>query len=142
MEGGDGEHHGRYALPGSPLQECGSACYAPKIPTSHADDAAIAGTHPALIEALEPHEQKKQAEIAKAERMRQLQINNINALFDCEKKQTEDENKARPSQRCAAPCHLRLHSSLRCCASHASSCSLLHLWACAGPAGIFPQQAA
>jgi len=54
----------------------------------------MAGTHPALVEALEPHEQKKQALVAQAERYMKLQIININALFECEKKQAEDENRA------------------------------------------------
>jgi len=52
------------------------------------------GTHPTLIEALEPHDLKMKALIAQADRIRQLQIGNINALYECEKKQTEDENRA------------------------------------------------
>ena len=47
------------------------------------------------MEALEPHTQKMNAIIAQADRVRQLQVVNINALFECEKKQAEDENKAR-----------------------------------------------
>ena len=56
--------------------------------------APASGTHPQLVELLEPHEQKKQQVISQADRVRQLQISNINALFECEKKQVEDENKA------------------------------------------------
>jgi len=57
-------------------------------------ESIMAGTHPQLVELLEPHEQKKQQVISQADRVRQLQISNINALFECEKKQVEDENKA------------------------------------------------
>jgi len=57
-------------------------------------ESIMAGTHPTLVEMLEPHEQKKQKLISQADRVRQLQISNINALFECEKKQVEDENKA------------------------------------------------
>ena len=54
-----------------------------------------AGSHPLLVEVLEPHDTKMKAIVGQAETMRQLQVNNINALFECEKKQAEDENKAR-----------------------------------------------
>lgn len=57
-------------------------------------ESIASGTHPALIEALEPHQKRMDQLIAQADRVRQLQIGNINALFECEKKQTEDENKA------------------------------------------------
>ena len=53
------------------------------------------GTHPALVEALDPHGQKMKQILAQADRIRQLQIVNIKALFDCEKKQADDENKVR-----------------------------------------------
>ena len=46
------------------------------------------------MEALEPHEQKMKAIVGQADRIRQLQIANIDALFACEKKMAEDENKA------------------------------------------------
>jgi len=52
------------------------------------------GTHPALIEALEPHEKKLKALTAQADRLRQLEIGNINAHHDYEKQQPEDENRA------------------------------------------------
>ena len=52
------------------------------------------GTHPTLVEALEPHTQKMAAIVSQADRIRQLQIANIDALFECEKKMAEDENKA------------------------------------------------
>lgn len=54
----------------------------------------MAGTHPLLAEALEPHDQKMRAIVNQADRVRQLQMVNINALFDCEKKQADDENRA------------------------------------------------
>jgi len=57
-------------------------------------ESIMGGTHPDLIKALEPHDQKMKATIAQADRVRQLQISNINSLFECEKKQSEDENKA------------------------------------------------
>jgi len=57
-------------------------------------ESIMGGTHPLLLEALEPHEQKMKATVAQADRIRQLQISNINAMFDCEKKQSEDESKA------------------------------------------------
>lgn len=57
-------------------------------------ESIMDGTHPALVEALEPQEQKMKALIAQAERLRQLQVININALYEYEKKQTEDENVA------------------------------------------------
>ena len=60
------------------------------------------GTHPLLLEALEPHEQKMKATVAQADRIRQLQISNINAMLDCEKKQSEDESKARRHPRIMA----------------------------------------
>ena len=55
----------------------------------------MAGTHPTLIEALVPHDAKMKQIIAQADRVRQLQMINVNALFDCEKKQADDENKVR-----------------------------------------------
>lgn len=57
-------------------------------------ESIMDGTHPALVEALEPQEQKMKSLIAQAERLRQLQVININALYEYEKKQTEDENVA------------------------------------------------
>jgi len=57
-------------------------------------ESIMAGTHPALVEALEPHDQKMKAIVGQADRVRQLQMININALFECEKKQADDENKA------------------------------------------------
>ena len=53
-----------------------------------------AGSHPLLVEVLEPHDTKMKAIVGQAETMRQLQVNNINALFECEKKQAEDETRA------------------------------------------------
>lgn len=59
------------------------------------------GTHPALIEALEPHEKKLKALTAQADRLRQLEIGNINAHHDYEKQQPEDENRVRHAARAA-----------------------------------------
>ena len=52
-------------------------------------------THPALVEALEPHDQKMKSIVDQADKVRQLQMVNVNALFDCEKRQADDENKVR-----------------------------------------------
>ena len=52
-----------------------------------------AGTHPALVEGLTKHDQVMKREVAQAERLRHLQTVNINNLFDCEKKASEDEKK-------------------------------------------------
>ena len=60
----------------------------------------MAGTHPTLIEALVPHDAKMKQIIAQADRVRQLQMINVNALFDCEKKQADDENKVRGARAC------------------------------------------
>ena len=49
-----------------------------------------AGTHPALIEALEPHEQKKKEKMAYLNFIRKREIANVDALYECEKKQAED----------------------------------------------------
>ena len=46
------------------------------------------------MEALAPHEAKMKAVVGQADKMRQLQIVNIDALFECEKKQAEDETRA------------------------------------------------
>jgi hypothetical protein len=61
-------------------------------------ESIMAGTHPALVEALEPHDQKMKAIVGQADRVRQLQMININALFECEKKQADDENKVRTAR--------------------------------------------
>ena len=55
----------------------------------------LAGTHPALLAELKKHEQTMNAHIAQAQRVHQLQKANIDALFDCEKKEAADENKVR-----------------------------------------------
>ncbi|KAL1515132.1 hypothetical protein AB1Y20_004193 [Prymnesium parvum] len=57
-------------------------------------ESIVAGTHPLLVEGLDKHEQVMKAQIAQAERIRRLQTVNINNLFDCDKKQAEDEKKA------------------------------------------------
>jgi hypothetical protein len=54
-----------------------------------------AGTHPALIEALEPHEQKKKEKMAYLNFIRKREIANVDALYECEKKQAEDETRVR-----------------------------------------------
>lgn len=56
--------------------------------------AFFAGTHNALIEGLARHDQVMKSQIAQADRIRHLQTVNINNLFECEKKQAEDEKKA------------------------------------------------
>ncbi len=45
--------------------------------------------------------------IAQAERVRHLQTVNINNLFDCEKKQAEDEKKVAHRRRWPRPAPLR-----------------------------------
>ena len=57
-------------------------------------ESIMQGTHPTLVEALEPHDQKMKAVVSQADRIKQLQIANIDALFECEKKMAEDEHKA------------------------------------------------
>lgn len=57
-------------------------------------ESIMQGTHPTLVEALEPHDTKMKAVVGQADRIRQLQIANIDALFECEKKMAEDEHKA------------------------------------------------
>ena len=69
----------------------------------------MAGTHPTLIEALVPHDAKMKQIIAQADRVRQLQMINVNALFDCEKKQADDENKVCVAR--AACCLASFYSS-------------------------------
>ena len=70
-------------------------------------ESIMAGTHPTLVEALEPHDQKMKTLVGQAEKVRQLQMVNINALFDCEKKQADDENKVRfeRARTAVAPAH-------------------------------------
>lgn len=58
-------------------------------------ESIMSGTHPSLIEALEPHDAKMKGIVAQADKVKQLQMVNINALFDCEKKQADDESKVR-----------------------------------------------
>ena len=62
-------------------------------------ESIMAGTHPSLVEALEPHDQKMKGIVSQADRVRQLQMVNIDALFDCEKKQADDESKVRAKER-------------------------------------------
>jgi len=52
------------------------------------------GTHPALASELKKHEQAAAAHIAQAQRICQLQKTNIENLYECEKKQADDEHKA------------------------------------------------
>jgi len=54
-------------------------------------DSIMNATHPALIEGLQRHDAIQKAQIAQAERVRQLQTANINNMFECEKKQADDE---------------------------------------------------
>jgi hypothetical protein len=64
-------------------------------PVGPARNVNHAGTHPSLVEALDPHEKKMKALVGQADRLRQLQIADLNAIFDCEKKQAEDEHIVR-----------------------------------------------
>ena len=57
-------------------------------------ESIMQGTHALLVEALEPHDTKMKAVVGQADRIKQLQIANIDALFECEKKMAEDEHKA------------------------------------------------
>ena len=57
-------------------------------------ESIMQGTHAMLVEALEPHDTKMKALVSQADRIKQLQIANIDALFECEKKMAEDEHKA------------------------------------------------
>mmetsp|Transcript_16926 Transcript_16926/g.28188 ORF Transcript_16926/g.28188 Transcript_16926/m.28188 type:complete len:284 (+) Transcript_16926:124-975(+) len=57
-------------------------------------DSICAGTHPALVAELKKHEQVMQSQIAQAERVRNNQTANIRNLFECDKKQIDDEYKA------------------------------------------------
>ena len=67
-------------------------------------ESIMSGTHATLVEALEPHDTKMKAIVGAADRVRQLQMVNINALFDCEKKQADDENKVRLRARARLTC--------------------------------------
>ena len=67
----------------------------------------MSGTHPSLVEALEPHDEKMKHLVSQADRVRELQMVNINALFECEKKQADDESKVRGARgvdRSTSPC--------------------------------------
>ena len=78
-------------------------------------ESIMAGTHPTLIEALVPHDAKMKQIIAQADRVRQLQMINVNALFDCEKKQADDENKVRVARAPAAwHCFIRPMAASAC----------------------------
>lgn len=43
-------------------------------------ESIMSGTHPTLVEALKPHEERMKTVVSQADRVRQLQIININAL--------------------------------------------------------------
>ena len=70
-------------------------------------ESIMSGTHPSLVEALEPHDEKMKHLVSQADRVRELQMVNINALFECEKKQADDESKVRGARgvdRSTSPC--------------------------------------
>ena len=105
----------------------------------------LAGTHPALLEELKTHEKTMNAHIAQAQRVHQLQKTNIDALFDCEKKEAADENKVRRKRvpelslgwHCACTGALRAASAAllpRCADTHCTPSATV-----AGPAGVLPE---
>ena len=57
-------------------------------------EAITNGTHPELAKELKVYEQAMAKEIAQAQRICQLQKSNIESLYDCEKKQADDEQVA------------------------------------------------
>ena len=57
-------------------------------------EAITNGTHPELAKELKVYEQAMAKEIAQAQRIFQLQKSNIESLYDCEKKQADDEQVA------------------------------------------------
>ena len=57
-------------------------------------DSIMNGTHPAMIEGLRKPEQVMRGQIQQLDALCAMQIDNINKLFDCEKKQAEDESIA------------------------------------------------
>ena len=57
-------------------------------------EAITNGTHPELAKELKIHEQAMAKEVAQAQRICQLQKSNIESLYDCEKKQADDEQVA------------------------------------------------
>lgn len=57
-------------------------------------ESIMNGTYPPLAEALAPHEQQLKRLVGQADRVRQLQLANIDALYACEKKQADDEHVA------------------------------------------------
>ena len=103
-------------------------------------ESIMAGTHPTLVEALEPHDAAMKKIVSQADRVRQLQLVNVNALFDFEKKQADDEQKVRglarapcPGRR-TGPLASRLRARARCPRSSsrdmASTDSLVALSSC------------
>ena len=57
-------------------------------------EAITNGTHPELAKELKISEQTMAKEVAQAQRICQLQKSNIESLYDCEKKQADDEQVA------------------------------------------------
>jgi hypothetical protein len=57
-------------------------------------EAITNGTHPELAKELKIYEQAMAKEVAQAQRICQLQKSNIESLYDCEKKQADDEQVA------------------------------------------------
>ena len=60
-------------------------------------DTIMNGTHPLLVAELKKPTQTRDTLIAQADRIRQLQTANVNALFECDKKQIEDEYVVSPA---------------------------------------------
>ena len=69
-------------------------------------DTIMNGTHPLLVAELKKPTQTRDTLIAQADRIRQLQTANVNALFECDKKQIEDEYVVSPAP-LACPCARR-----------------------------------
>jgi len=57
-------------------------------------DSIFTGTHPLLVQELKKHQQVMQAQVAQAQRICNHQQQNIRNLFECDKKQIEDEYQA------------------------------------------------
>ena len=65
-------------------------------------EAITNGTHPELAKELKVYEQAMAKEIAQAQRIFQLQKSNIESLYDCEKKQADDEKAKKEMEKAAS----------------------------------------
>eukprot|EP00965_Chrysotila_dentata_P259969 6213744-Pleurochrysis_carterae.AAC.1 len=74
-------------------QEVDSICTG-VCPLVQCEASALARTHPQLVAELAKHKKVLQHTIAQAERTRHNQQQNIRNLFECDKKQIEDEHRA------------------------------------------------